>query len=554
VKPAKGSLTGNAVRRASSPNPLDFAVPPRRGPGSKGSSGLLLHVVACRSGWTEGIKEEPSPSHPFLVLRLFLRVVLQHPPPQAPVFSGFQRERRVVQKTRRPPLVGRRPVSPHLAGRRSACESSGSYGSVPQPPSRSHGLCLRPPRGVFLFCCPCHSSPSPCSLTSGLSGGGGCERCSSWGRPCPFLCLSAHRRPGAWWWWGGAAGSPASLSQKGVSGGPPAGGDRGLEVRRWGGVPPGLRLPKSRRFPVAVSERGPLRPRKKRAWLPVGSLRFGCPRFRFFSHPPAQADHGKVSVLFRYVRERREVVVTCVPPPPPVGCGGGRGSGGSASGVFLTGRPVRGTSVTSRPVSSLARVKRDSSPNPAVFTLLGNPPERTRERPQIRRDNPLNLSILLSGGKETNKDSLSSGERRGKSPALNPPSGLPGGFNPAVRPSLSRECAPLPNPRRSPLRGVASGAAGAAARRGSRPPSGALPPRRCAATGSGSAWKGQGAKVARELRPRALQRPPAPTSPLATRGRGRVPPRLPPPAGAEDGAPPLPTRLSTGPDCPQSVA
>lgn len=45
-----------------------------------------------------------------------------------------------------------------------------------------------------------------------------------------------------------------------------------------------------------------------------------------------------------------------------------------------------------------------------------------RTRPQIRRDDPLNLSILLSGGKETNQDSLSSGERRGKSPAPNPPS------------------------------------------------------------------------------------------------------------------------------------
>lgn len=31
-------------------------------------------------------------------------------------------------------------------------------------------------------------------------------------------------------------------------------------------------------------------------------------------------------------------------------------------------------------------------------------------RPQIRRDDPLNLSILLSGGKETNQDSLSNGE------------------------------------------------------------------------------------------------------------------------------------------------
>ena len=31
-------------------------------------------------------------------------------------------------------------------------------------------------------------------------------------------------------------------------------------------------------------------------------------------------------------------------------------------------------------------------------------------RPQIRRDYPLNLSILISGGKETNKDSPSNGE------------------------------------------------------------------------------------------------------------------------------------------------
>ena len=33
-----------------------------------------------------------------------------------------------------------------------------------------------------------------------------------------------------------------------------------------------------------------------------------------------------------------------------------------------------------------------------------------RLRPEIRRDYPLNLSILISGGKETNQDSLSNGE------------------------------------------------------------------------------------------------------------------------------------------------
>ena len=38
-------------------------------------------------------------------------------------------------------------------------------------------------------------------------------------------------------------------------------------------------------------------------------------------------------------------------------------------------------------------------------------------RPQVRRDYPLSLSISISGGKETYKDSLSNGERTGNSPA-----------------------------------------------------------------------------------------------------------------------------------------
>jgi hypothetical protein len=40
-------------------------------------------------------------------------------------------------------------------------------------------------------------------------------------------------------------------------------------------------------------------------------------------------------------------------------------------------------------------------------------------RPRIGREYPLNLSISLSGGKETNEDSLSNGERSGKSPSPN---------------------------------------------------------------------------------------------------------------------------------------
>ena len=41
----------------------------------------------------------------------------------------------------------------------------------------------------------------------------------------------------------------------------------------------------------------------------------------------------------------------------------------------------------------------------------------TLYRPQVERQYPPNLSILISGGKETNRDSLSSGERSGRSPS-----------------------------------------------------------------------------------------------------------------------------------------
>ncbi|KAL0746015.1 hypothetical protein Bca101_101484 [Brassica carinata] len=39
---------------------------------------------------------------------------------------------------------------------------------------------------------------------------------------------------------------------------------------------------------------------------------------------------------------------------------------------------------------------------------------KSSTRPQVRRDHPLSLSISISGGKETNKDSLSNGERTGR--------------------------------------------------------------------------------------------------------------------------------------------
>ena len=47
---------------------------------------------------------------------------------------------------------------------------------------------------------------------------------------------------------------------------------------------------------------------------------------------------------------------------------------------------------------------------PRVFPLTDWEKTSYQSRPQIGRDHPLNLSISLSGGKETNQDSLSSGE------------------------------------------------------------------------------------------------------------------------------------------------
>lgn len=94
-----------------------------------------------------------------------------------------------------------------------------------------------------------------------------------------------------------------------------------------------------------------------------------------------------------------------------------------------------------------------SSTSLSVIALEGTP-ERvvvvvahllSTRRPQSRRDHPLNLSILLSGGKETNQDFLSSGERTGRSPAPNP-AVPPQGNVVFGRVRLSRGVASRPSP------------------------------------------------------------------------------------------------------------
>ena len=58
---------------------------------------------------------------------------------------------------------------------------------------------------------------------------------------------------------------------------------------------------------------------------------------------------------------------------------------------------------------------------PGAFGRLSALVEKSHAPPRFRRDYPLNLSISVSGGKESNSDSLSSGERNGNSPAHNLP-------------------------------------------------------------------------------------------------------------------------------------
>ena len=129
----------------------------------------------------------------------------------------------------------------------------------------------------------------------------------------------------------------------------------------------------------------------------------------------------------------------------PTSTGGRVGGGSVGGGVVVAVRgacpapgpcpslpssppPRRGGGGRRRPRLSLSRLLPSPGPSPAGASGRGgragwrgvpsaNPPAPARARlppsetrPQIRRGDPLNLSILVSGGKETNQDSLSNGE------------------------------------------------------------------------------------------------------------------------------------------------
>jgi hypothetical protein len=119
-------------------------------------------------------------------------------------------------------------------------------------------------------------------------------------------------------------------------------------------------------------------------------------------------------------------VTHSVAPTPLVG----RGADSGPPCAPVRGRPKirpRGREMPRRLVVYVAALCRRTSRRAFRGPLESKGPSRALRwcggasqplRPHVRRDYPLSLSISISGGKETYKDSPSSGERTGKSPAL----------------------------------------------------------------------------------------------------------------------------------------
>lgn len=242
----------------------------------------------------------------------------------------------------------------------------------------------------------------------------------------------------------GVSRPPRLRLRRGLSGPPP------FRLTRWAPVLPFLSPSFSRGTKNPRGKGRPVGPRMSRARLPVDRPCLSAlPALRVRPGSDGNAAAGSP----RFGGRPR--------------CLGGRGAGGTHR--LDAAHSVSG-GVTAPPGHPGAR----EPPLPLVgrgprHGFLGRKTQETsvRLRPQIRRDNPLNLSILLSGGKETNQDSLSSGERRGKSPAPNPrPTGgrgkcgvrktvCPvslGGLSPSDRGSARGRCEAGNGPRRAGAR------------------------------------------------------------------------------------------------------
>lgn len=150
-------------------------------------------------------------------------------------------------------------------------------------------------------------------------------------------------------------------------------------------------------FPPHLSgRRCPLHPRESSWCRPLSPP--PTPRFRSPRRARGDASRSSSAGPFSPLPTASGAVGQIVPPPGPP----------SGRGVFA-------------PVGGAARRRRRrwgwraaAVPPPTALPCARSPrglgPRHIRVRPQIRRGDPLNLSILVSGGKETNQDSLSNGE------------------------------------------------------------------------------------------------------------------------------------------------
>lgn len=218
-----------------------------------------------------------------------------------------------------------------------------------------------------------------------------------------------------------------------------------------------LSSPPARLAPRVRGRKPAPRPARPRSWPRSRGLRApgGDPRDAAASSavarpPPVRGRvvprRGPVPELPR--RGGSGAAARCPPPAASSGSSphlhgvGGDGSGGRWAGVWRwcaapvpspvrappSRRPRRGGGGRRRPRLSLSRLLPSPGPSPDGASGRGgtagrrgvpsaDPPTPARvrlppseTRPQIRRGDPLNLSILVSGGKETNQDSLSNGE------------------------------------------------------------------------------------------------------------------------------------------------
>ena len=102
---------------------------------------------------------------------------------------------------------------------------------------------------------------------------------------------------------------------------------------------------------------------------------------------------------------------------PSAGSLPGRAAAGSAEAQRLEHGPrLQGNGLVGRHPLRTCRGPRGLCWEPSRNSGRASAPPKHLFRPELRQDYPLNLSISLSGGKETNQDSPSNGERTGKSP------------------------------------------------------------------------------------------------------------------------------------------